>query len=386
MRYRTSFIVTTLVLLVSGPMAAASVLEAHEAALHAIKRERIAPPVVAWTFALANHSAHEAHRKTRGAWLAHEAAFLKIWSLRSGKELPELTSLIARVSSHDKASVEAGIAQANEDWLASAEILCEATRETPHLPASAEGSWKPTPPHQAPPLIPNWGAMKLWGKSSKEKLAKSLAPPAWNSYRAIQEMTQVHRLGGAVSKQRTPDQALTASFWAASPGTVTPPGMWIEIAIHALRKSRASEASSAETLKLVSEALSDAGVVCWDVKFRYSTWRPITAIQELIDANWEPLIPTPPFPSYVSGHSSFSSAAATVLTARLGRSLPVDVESQAHPRLIRTFANFEDAANEAGLSRIYGGIHVASDNDHGLELGRRAACAVLPEGCRDSAR
>src|SRR5262249_22257793 len=124
-------------------------------------------------------------------------------------------------------------------------------------------------------------------------------------------------------------------------------------------------------------ALADAGIAAWDVKFADDLWRPITAIRLAdtdnnpateVDPNWSPFLLTPPFPEYVSGHSTFSAAAATVLTSAFG-DVPFTIDSVGLPGVTRSFDSFTDAAQEAGRSRIYGGIHYEFSNQAGQQLG-----------------
>jgi membrane-associated phospholipid phosphatase len=126
-------------------------------------------------------------------------------------------------------------------------------------------------------------------------------------------------------------------------------------------------------------ALADAGISCWDCKYLFNYWRPITAIAEadgdgnpstLADPDWLPLLETPPFPEFTSGHSTFSGAAAAVLSQFFGKDdLPFSVGSDYLPEVMRSYGGFSEAAWESGLSRIYGGIHFMSANERGLEAG-----------------
>ncbi len=141
-------------------------------------------------------------------------------------------------------------------------------------------------------------------------------------------------------------------------------------------------------MALINFAMADAGIASWKAKYDYDLWRPVDAIQNADvdsnsatspDRNWTPLIVTPPFPSYVSGHSTFSSAASAVLTRLFGPSTNFTsqsdtasgwrpVSTEVSPK-VRVFGSFAQAADEAGMSRIYGGIHFNFDNTQGLKLG-----------------
>ena len=132
--------------------------------------------------------------------------------------------------------------------------------------------------------------------------------------------------------------------------------------------------------------MADAAIVAWDAKYTYNTWRPIqlaggagTAVNSQIEtiANWEPLINTPPFPEYVSGHSTFSGAAAAILTAVFGDNYSFSIDSVGLPGVTRSYTSFEQAAEEAGMSRIYGGIHFLFSDTAGLTAGGDLAAYVL---------
>ncbi len=204
-------------------------------------------------------------------------------------------------------------------------------------------------------------------------------PPAITSALFAQEVNQVEVLGGADSTVRTPDQTALARFWSDLAGTFDPPGHWNQIAEIAAVANHSSLEDSARALALVDMALADAGIEAWGVKYVYNTARPVTIIRDgadgvnpqvASDPSWTPLWSTPAFPSYISGHSTFSAAAATVLDSLYGTrfsfSDPGDPSLQLAPR---AFANFDQAAEEAGMSRVYGGIHYMSDNVDGLEVG-----------------
>jgi membrane-associated phospholipid phosphatase len=127
----------------------------------------------------------------------------------------------------------------------------------------------------------------------------------------------------------------------------------------------------AEVYARLGVALADAFVACWHAKFEYDLLRPVTYIRKQIDAKWEPLLNTPPFPEYPSGHSTQSGAAATVLTAIFGDARGfTDGTGSADGLAPRRFASFWDAAEEAGISRLYAGIHFRAAIERGLEQGR----------------
>src|SRR5262249_57207342 len=173
----------------------------------------------------------------------------------------------------------------------------------------------------------------------------------------------------------TDEQKTIAQFWGDSPGaTGTPPGHWIAIVGQIARNDQLSLARAAEAYVRVGIAVHDAFIQCWYTKFVTNLQRPVTFIDENIAGGWLPLLTTPNFPTYTSGHSTQSAAAAEVLTDMFGLKEFTDTIRTDHnlgsPSDPRTFASFDDAAIEAAKSRLYGGIHFNFDNNDGFQCGR----------------
>ena len=209
----------------------------------------------------------------------------------------------------------------------------------------------------ASPLRPAWGKVRPWLLRSGDQF-RPPPPPTFASPAFAAALHEVR----AISDNRTPGQLAIAIFWADGAGTSTPPGHWNAIAADLIAKRHLDEERAALTFALLNMSLMDAGIACWDAKYTYWLIRPSQA---------DPLITTPVglpyFPSYVSGHATFSGAASTVL----GALFPADRRA------------LDAMANEAALSRMYGGIHYRFDNERGLELGRRIgtiAAAMIPTG------
>jgi membrane-associated phospholipid phosphatase len=239
-----------------------------------------------------------------------------------------------------------------------------------YLPQPGPGVWEPTPPRRQEALYPNWGLVTPFGIKPGTQY-KPAAPPALDSPAFAAAFHEVKLLGGKNSPKRTEEQTQIALFWADGAGTVTPPGHWNEIARTAARQRGTTLAENARLFALLNMSLSDAGVLCWVIKFTYGFWRPITAIHRADDPSWEPLIETPPFPAYTSGHSTFSGAAATLLANFFGADgVRFTSASDGVPGVTRQFDSFWAAAEEAGMSRIYGGIHWQFDNTEGLAMGK----------------
>ncbi|HEX2778981.1 MAG TPA: vanadium-dependent haloperoxidase [Gemmatimonadaceae bacterium] len=195
------------------------------------------------------------------------------------------------------------------------------------------------------PLRPAWGAVRTWLISSGSAL-RPAPPPAWGSAEFRGALAEVRRISGA----RTAEQTRIALFWADGAGTATPPGHWNAIAADLIERHHFDEEKATRTLALLNMALMDAGVACWDAKYHYWLIRPSQADPGIVTA-----VPLPNFPSYVSGHATFSGAAAELL----GAAFPSERRS------------LDAMADEAAMSRLYGGIHYRFDNDQGLALGRK---------------
>ncbi len=210
---------------------------------------------------------------------------------------------------------------------------------------------------------------------------------AWiNSAAYVADFNQVKDLGGTFSTTRTADQTNIAYFWVDGPGTASPPGHWARIAATVSVQEGLSLEQNARLFGLLGLAEADTGIATWEAKVFYDTWRPMYAINTASldgnpltfeDTSWTPLIPTPSFGAYTSGHSAFSMTGATILKNFFGTDdyyFITDTESPFLPEgYTREFFSFTEAALEAGMSRIYGGIHWMSDNLDGAVLGAEVA-------------
>lgn len=260
-----------------------------------------------------------------------------------------------------------------------------------YTPGSAAGVWRPTAPGFKAALLPRWG--KVRGFAVREGVTRRPpGPPPLSSAAYAAAFREVRALGGKDSAARTPEQTEIALFWADDPGTSTPPGHWNLIAQEVARARGNTLAQNARLFALLNMSLADNAILCWWCKFTFAFWRPITAIRESdengntpapTEPGWTPLLDTPPFPAYTSGHSSFSGAAASVLANFFGTDrVRFESMSEGLPGVRRSFASFSAAAAEAGMSRIYGGIHWQFDNVDGLAAGREVGEYVSREALR----
>lgn len=232
--------------------------------------------------------------------------------------------------------------------------------------------WVPTSliRQQQMPLLPNWGnnrtfAMADGGVCGLEPPIPYSEDPASEFYKEAMEVY-------TTSKTLTPEQKLIARFWSDDPMlSPTPPGHWISIAMQILARDHADAPRCAEVLALLGIAVADAFIACWHEKFRHDLLRPVTYIRRVIDKTWNPLLITPPFPEYPSGHSTQSGAAAEIMTHLMGEGFAFDDATHEKEGLgVRSFPDFNAAAEEAALSRMYGGIHFHAANARGLAQGR----------------
>lgn len=219
--------------------------------------------------------------------------------------------------------------------------------------------WKSTETPARPPMLPFFGEVSPWNIPSAEAVDPG-PPPTDIEERYKQDLAEMR----TISSSRTREQIRIANFWADGEGTFTPPIHWHVYACQQLRESRYSAVRAARVMAYVSTSLHDAAVACWYTKYKYNTARPVT-----IDNAIRMPIGLPNFPGYTSGHSTFSGAAATVL-------------SHFFPSYSQ---GYNQMAREAGDSRVYGCIHVRTDCTVGLEQGNRVGTAAVERARLDNA-
>jgi hypothetical protein len=255
--------------------------------------------------------------------------------------------------------------------------------------SSLKGRWIPTPPAYMDGVEPNWGTLRPFVLDSASQFRPKPPLPFDMSagsafHKQVMEVYDVR-------KNLTDEQRAIAGFWDCNPYVmnvrghtmyatkkITPGGHWMGIVAIASRKSGANLAQSAEAYARTAVALADGFISSWDEKYRSALVRPESAINEFIDESWEPMLQTPPFPEYTSGHSVISTAAAHVLTDLYGDSFAfTDSTEVAFGLPVRSFASFEQAAAEAAISRLYGGIHYRMAIEEGVIQGRRVGELVV---------
>lgn len=223
-------------------------------------------------------------------------------------------------------------------------------------PPMSPGRWRATPPLWSPwPVEPLAARWQPW---VSESTGLDVPPPVpYDTPAYWQEAQEVLEVGRAL----TPEQKKIAEDWNLESGSVTPAGVWNRKAGVLVQKHHLGTAEAAPMFAALNVAMADAMTAAWRVKYQYWTQRPVTAIHEKLDPNFMPHLRTPAFPSYVSGHANLSGAASEVLAAFF----PDDAGA------------LRRDAEEAALSRLYGGIHFRSDNEVGLDLGRRVGQLVV---------
>jgi membrane-associated phospholipid phosphatase len=283
-------------------------------------------------------------------------------------------AVYAHSTAHGRAVAKAVLAWASTDGFTT-------LSNCPYTPPVGSGLWVPTPPSFIPnPLQPCWGQLRPLVLTAADACAPP-PPPAYS--RALTSAFYANALAVyQTNLTLTDEQTTIAEYWADNAGaTGTPPGHWIAIVGQLARTQSLSLMAAAEAYARVGLAVADAFIGCWQTKYTYTLLRPVTYIQDLIDPDWLPLLNTPSFPSYTSGHSTQSGAVATVLTDQFGAMTFTDTLFTDHeltpPQAPRTFTSFDEAAEEAAVSRLYAGIHYPFDNENGLTQGRCIGQVIL---------
>ena len=250
-------------------------------------------------------------------------------------------------------------------------------------------AWTPTPPTYMQGIEPHWNTLRPFVLDSATQF-KPLPPTGFNTqpsslfYKEAFEVYQTVLDAGEEEKE-------IAKFWDCNPNIayfkghvmmfhqkISPGGHWISITDIASRVEKLSLMEEAEAYAVTSIALADAFISCWDEKYRSNLVRPETYIERYIDSSWFPLLETPAFPEYTSGHSVISSAAATTLTDLMGEDIAFLDSTEVQFGLpARSFSSFQEAAEEAAISRLYGGIHYRPAIENGVEQGKRIGNWVL---------
>jgi hypothetical protein len=251
----------------------------------------------------------------------------------------------------------------------------------PFLGGPAPGEWRPTPPAFAPGLAPQLAQVTPWAIESPSQF-RPACPPSLTSAQYTADFDEVKTMGRASSATRTADQTLYAQFW----NSTSPTDFWDPVATSLSADHHLTLSENARLLALLNISMADAIIGCWDAKYTYASWRPITAIQLAAtdgnpdtspDVTWTPLIVTPPFPEYTSAHSCVSGAAAAILSNYFGDDTQFSVASDGMPGTLRFFSSFAAALDEVKNARVFGGIHFRTACNDGTTLGNAVGNYIL---------
>ncbi len=251
------------------------------------------------------------------------------------------------------------------------------------------GKWEPTPPDYMPGIEPHWHTLRPFVIDSASQFTPP-PPTEFDTTRSSQFFKEAMEVYDAVVKA-TEEETEIAKFWDCNPNIsytkghvmfytqkISPGGHWISIAGIAAKKAYLPLIERAHIFALTSIALADAFISCWDEKYRSSLIRPETFINRYYDESWHPILQTPAFPEYTSGHSVISRAAAETLTHMLGDNFSfVDSTEVEFGLPVRSFDSFFDASDEAAISRLYGGIHYLPACVNGVEQGKKVGKHVI---------
>ena len=253
----------------------------------------------------------------------------------------------------------------------------------------APHTWQPTPPAYMEGIEPHWNKIRSFVLDSAGQF-KSVPPTEFSIDKNSQFFKEAEEVF-ITTKNLSPEQKDIAMFWDCNPYKVnvkghvmfaekkiTPGGHWMGIAAISSKAAGQDWKGTAETLAMTGIALFDGFIACWDEKYRSVLIRPETYINKYIDEDWLPLLQTPPFPEYTSGHSVISNAAAETLTSLFGEPFHfVDSTEVAYGLPVREFDSFRQAADEAAISRLYGGIHYMPAIVNGATKGQKVGHHLL---------
>lgn len=307
---------------------------------------------------------------------------------RAADNIADVNTLETQLASQYSAGVAPGLAILSSDFGRSVGAAVYATSRddggdeayltnapTNYVPPTGPGLWVPTAPGQLA-VQPFWstkvGTLALSGPDQCDP-----GPPPAYSEQPGSPLYEEANLDYQISKTLTPEQIIIARYWADGPGTISGPGHSLAIVNEVLTQQGANLAMAAEAYARAGIADADALTAIWWAKYHYNLIRPVTYIRRVIDPTWNTLLPTPAFPEYVSAHSGQSAAVLATLEALFGTNVSfVDHAHDADGFTPRSYARIFDAAVEAGMSRLYAGIHFQSGNLNGRALGTCVASAV----------
>jgi len=408
-KIRILLFLVSAVFAVSTAAAGNSVLDWNEQVINATRLSRNPPPIAAIhmaTFHAAIYDTVNSFTRDHQSWLNQEPApagidmeaaiassaftvLNTLWGQSTNPRNFQIAYDHALESIPDGDAKTGGIAWGKKiaELILAARATSGYDKPIPGQYSSTEsGLWRETPPGFRPAVLPHMAKCKPFVMTSCDQF-RAPPPPAVDSKECADDLAYVAKVGARDGAERTEYETLSTPFWADDLGSATPPGHWNVIAEDLARRNNLSVVKTARLFALLNFAAADAGISCWDSKFFYRTWRPETGIRELDPKLNKYMVPhpefipnmaSPAFPSYTSGHSTFSSAASRILERFFGTDdIEFTARSDGLPGAVRSFKKLSDARKEIGMSRVWGGIHTMSDNLVGQECGLKLADFVF---------
>jgi hypothetical protein len=399
----------SLVLTVSAAFADNAVLYWNTQALDAVRLARNPPPLSSFLFATYHAAIFDTVNgitRTHQGWVVQEPApagvdmdaaiagaahkvMVALWSATLNPHNAEVMYRQALAGIPDGKAKTEGVAWGEHVADAVLGRIADAGYNKPipgKYSSNDPGKWRETPSQFRPPLLPFWGRVRPFVMKSQDQF-RCPPPESLGSKEYAEELAFVAKRGARDNAERTEYETLSTPFWNDDLGTSTPPGHWNMIAADLARRYKLSVPETARLFALLNFAQADSAISCWETKFYYNVWRPETALREInqdlnpnaaVIPEFIPNMPSPPFPSYTSGHSTFSGAGARMLALFFGTDdVEFSVTSDALPGAVRSFKKLSDAQKEAGMSRVLGGIHTMSDNVEGQKAGVKIADYVF---------
>ncbi|MGZ4248450.1 MAG: vanadium-dependent haloperoxidase [Solirubrobacteraceae bacterium] len=325
-----------------------------------------------------------ASRAAAAAGAAHES-LVALFPLQRATLDQQLSATLARIGTRDDSrSIMAGLRWGEQvadqilTWRATDGL---AVTPPPYVAAGVPGRYAPTPPAFAPPAFRQFATMTPFAIASPAQFLPA-PPPPLTSAQYARDFNEVKALGSADSAIRTPEQTETALFWQSD----TPAAIWNRIADDVAEQHGAPLQREARILALMNISLADATIAFFNAKNYYDTWRPITAIQQADtdgnpgttpDSTWTPLLVTPSFQEYPSGHAVVSNGAASVLAAFYGDDTSFTATSATMTTVQRSFTSFSQAVTQVENARVWGGIHFRTATIAGAHMGGEVADYVI---------
>jgi hypothetical protein len=286
--------------------------------------------------------------------------------------IPDGPEKDAGIIAGEDAAIAMLLVRANDGW----------NTVVPYTPGTEPGDWRPTPPALAQALLPGWGQVTPFGLDHGSQF-RLPAPPALSTGKYENDYNEVMRVGKVDSSDRPQDRTNVAHFYAAN----TPVQVWNSAARQVSAAQDMTLSENARIFALLAMAMADGSIASFDTKYHYNFWRPVTAIRSGdldgnqrtdADPEWLPLVATPPFPGYASGHATLSGAAREVLEWVFGKDgHAVILSSPALPGIELRYTAWDEITDDIDDARVYGGIHFRFDQEAGARQGRHVGGYIL---------